>query len=212
MEIWKPIKNYEGIYEISNLGRVKSLIRLKKGVKNITYLTKEKILKQIFDKDGYCMINLYKNSKLKTFKIHRLVAECFIKNIDNKKQVNHINGIKHDNRLENLELISQKENVLHALKLGLTKVPIKDFTIKPDNIEMLVGEIVDVYITCIPELTTDANKIAIYNPSTRICTVKQIDVKNNIVHLTITANDNGNSEIEITGGSVLKKLNVVVNY
>lgn len=77
---------------------------------------------------------------------------------------------------------------------------------------MLVGEIVDVYITCIPELTTDANKIAIYNPSSRICTVKQIDVKNNIVHLTITANDNGNSEIEITGGSVLKKLNVVVNY
>lgn len=93
-----------------------------------------------------------------------------------------------------------------------TKVPIKDFTIKPDNIEMLVGEIVDVYITCIPELTTDANKIAIYNPSNRICTVKQIDVKNNIVHLTIIANDNGNSEIEITGGSVLKKLNVVVNY
>ena len=93
-----------------------------------------------------------------------------------------------------------------------TKVPIKDFTIEPDNIEMLVGEIVDVYITCIPELTTDANKIAIYNPSSQICTVKQIDVKNNIVHLTITANDNGNSEIEITGGSVLKKLNVVVNY
>ena len=93
-----------------------------------------------------------------------------------------------------------------------TKVPIKDFTIEPDNIEMLVGEIVDVYITCIPELTTDANKIAIYNPSSRICTVKQIDVKNNIVHLTITANDNGNSKIEITGGSVLKKLNVVVNY
>lgn len=77
---------------------------------------------------------------------------------------------------------------------------------------MLVGEVIDVYVTCTPKLTTDANKIAIYNPSTRICTVKQIDVKNNIVHLTITANDNGNSEIEITGGSVLKKLNVVVNY
>ena len=141
MEIWKPIKDYEGIYEISNLGRVKSLIRLKKGAKNITYLIKEKILKQNFDKDGYCIINLYKNSKLKTFKIHRLVAECFIKNIDNKKQVNHINGIKHDNRLENLEWCTTSENVIHALRTGL-KIPLKGENCKASKLtEKIVIEI-----------------------------------------------------------------------
>lgn len=124
MEVWSKIKDYEGIYEISTFGRIKSLSRLKKGVENTSYLTKEKILKNVFDKDGYCLINLYKNNKSKTFKIHRLVALHFIENTLNKEQVNHINGIKTDNRIENLEWCTHSENMKHAL-INKLKIPLK---------------------------------------------------------------------------------------
>lgn len=92
-------------------------------------------------------------------------------------------------------------------------VPISDFTIEPDNIEILVGETVNIHVICSPENTTDADKVAIYNPSSRVCSIKQIGViNNNIAHFTVTGKDNGTSKLEITGGKTLKNLNVVVNY
>ena len=110
-EIWKDIEGYEGLYQVSNLGRIKSL---QKGIK------KEKIRKQFYKKDsGYLLITLSKENKLHTYSVHRLVAKAFIPNPNNKEQVNHKNGIKDDNRVENLEWNTSSENIQHAYKTGL---------------------------------------------------------------------------------------------
>lgn len=108
-EIWKDIKEYEGLYQISNLGNVKSLKR-------------NKLLKPIKDKDGYLCVTLYKMCKLKEKKVHRLVAQTFILNPENKPQVNHIDGNKQNNVVNNLEWCTRLENIEHAWKIGLMKV------------------------------------------------------------------------------------------
>jgi len=111
-EIWKPIKGYEGLYEISSLGRVKSFKRIK-----------TRILK-LCNSNGYLSVSLIdKNKVYKTFKIHRLVAINFIDNPENKEQVNHKNGIKSDNNLHNLEWCTPSENQIHANKTGLSNPP-----------------------------------------------------------------------------------------
>ena len=101
-EIWKPIKDFEGYYEVSNIGRVRSL--------NYKRTGKEKILKNIEDYKGYLEVVLTKNGKRKQFKVHRLVAEAFIPNPENKPCIDHINTIKSDNRVENLRWVTYKEN------------------------------------------------------------------------------------------------------
>jgi len=111
-EIWKPIKGFEGFYEVSNLGNVKSLPR------NGT-IKKDKILIGGIDNGGYRIFNLSKNGSNSIKTAHRLVAIAFIPNIDNKPQVNHINGNKSDNRVENLEWVTPKENISHGFKTGL---------------------------------------------------------------------------------------------
>ena len=101
-EVWKPIKDYEGLYEISNLGRVRNL--------NYKGSGKGKILKNTKDSKGYLIVGLTKNGKRKLFKIHRLVAEAFIPNPENKPCIDHINTIKNDNRVENLRWVTNEEN------------------------------------------------------------------------------------------------------
>ena len=110
-EIWKDIVGYEGLYQVSNLGRVKSL--------GNTKARKEKILLGVSISDNYLQIGLNKNGERKRYVIHRLVAEAFIPNPLNKPQVNHINGNKKDNRVENLEWWTQCENIRHSNKKHL---------------------------------------------------------------------------------------------
>lgn len=111
-ELWKWIAGYEGIYKISNYGRVKSFPR--QGAS-----TEIKIRKPILTKRGYLQICLYKGCKEKAFKIHRLVAEAFIPNPENKPEVNHKYGMKFDSYFENLEWATPKENMKHAVDIGL---------------------------------------------------------------------------------------------
>ena len=110
-EIWKDIKGFEGIYQVSNLGRVKSLERFRKGKNGCLASVKEKILKPELTHNGYCLIGLCKNSKIKMYTVHRLVWIAFNGQIPENMQVNHINEIKTDNRLENLNLMTCKENI-----------------------------------------------------------------------------------------------------
>lgn len=102
-EIWRPV-NGAPLYEVSNYGRVRNI---KSG----------RILIPIPDKDGYLRVHLNNDNNVK--KIHRLVANAFIPNLMNKPYVNHINGIKTDNTVENLEWVSNAENAKHAYEFGL---------------------------------------------------------------------------------------------
>lgn len=110
-EIWKDIDGYEGLYQISNLGNVKSLT-------NRSNHKEERILK-LNTNSKYYLVNLCKNTKRKTLLIHRLVAKAFIDNPNNLPQINHINGNKLDNRAVNLEWCTCRANIIHSIKNGL---------------------------------------------------------------------------------------------
>lgn len=119
-EIWKDIPDYEGLYQISNLGRVKSLEKtMWNNHKNIK--KEEMILKPNKVGKGYYCVKLYKNKEYKMKKVHRLVAQAFIDNPENKKQVNHIDGDKENNCVNNLEWCTCRENIKHSWKNNLHK-------------------------------------------------------------------------------------------
>lgn len=125
-EEWRIINGYQD-YRISNKGRIKSTARLVSGRLGTLYPIPERILKGSTNVYGYCQVRLGD----KTIKVHRLVAIAFIENTENKEQINHINGIKRDNRVENLEWISAKDNIIHSFKNGLSSA---DYLKKPVNV------------------------------------------------------------------------------
>ena len=119
-EEWKDIKGFEGWYQVSNLGEVRSIERQINN--NGTLQTyKSHILKPSITKKGYFYVILYKNSKGTHKYIHRLVAEYFIDNPDRLQQVNHIDGYKTNNLVDNLEWCNNSENQKHAYIHGLKK-------------------------------------------------------------------------------------------
>lgn len=102
-ELWKDIKGYEGIYQVSNLGRVKRV-------------TTDRVLKGCKNTKGYLKVDLYKNGSQSNKRIHRLVAQAFIPNPDNTSQVNHIDENKTNNAISNLEWVTSKENINHGTR------------------------------------------------------------------------------------------------
>lgn len=115
MEVWKDIVGYEGIYEVSNYGRVKRLETLVKN-KHGYRVVKEKIL----NTPSYIYQTVFlSNGKVKQHYVHRLVATAFIPNPLNKEQVNHKDGNKLNNNLSNLEWVTKSENQIHAIENGL---------------------------------------------------------------------------------------------
>lgn len=118
-EIWKDIKDYPN-YMVSNLGRVKSV--------NYNKTKKEKILKEIKIRNGYLYVNLCKNGKVKKHQVHRLVAQAFMPNPDNKPHIDHINTNRTDNRVENLRWCTNKENMNNPLTIIKISKPIIQFS------------------------------------------------------------------------------------
>ena len=108
-EIWKQINGYEGLYEVSNLGNVRSVER-RVWSRGFYITLKGKPKKQVIDKRGYCIVFLSKDGKEKTHRVHRLVANAFIQNPYNKPEIDHINTNKQDNRADNLKWVTPKEN------------------------------------------------------------------------------------------------------
>ena len=112
-EVWTPVVGYEGIYEVSNYGRVRRVFRYGR-----VYYS---LCKSKLTRDGYCESTLFKDGKPKHIRTHRIVAEAFCPNPDNKLEVNHIDGCKVNNTAWNLEWVTSSENQKHAYRLGLQK-------------------------------------------------------------------------------------------
>ena len=133
-EEWRDVVGYEGLYQVSNLGRVKSFKK-----------DKAKILKSNPGIGGYLRVVLCKDFKNKNRFVHVLVAKAFIPNPDNKPQVNHIDGDKTNNRVENLEWMTCSENIHHAFANGLRKSGCKHFRAK-----LTAKQVREIRRDCIP--------------------------------------------------------------
>ena len=120
-EEWRDIKGYEGYYQVSNAGRVRSLDRYVNSKFNNKILRKGSLMKLQKSHKGYMVIILHKEGTIKTFQVHRLVATAFIPNPHNLPQVNHIDTDKTNNKPENLEWITNEDNMAHAISHGCFK-------------------------------------------------------------------------------------------
>lgn len=148
IEIWKSVEGFKDGYEISNLGRAKN--------KSGKILTPD-LIKTNYHR--YRLVNC--NGKMKAMMAHRLVALAFIPNPENKPQVNHINGRKTDNRVENLEWSSQSENMLHAYRTGLQK-PFMSDECKQKGIEINSRKVIDTKTNIIyPSIKAAAKELGI---------------------------------------------------
>jgi hypothetical protein len=119
-EIWKDVVGYEGYYQVSNHGRAKSVLRVIQRSNGISQTINEKILKASPSVVGYPVVTMSKDKNYKKAYVHRLIAESFIPNPENKSEVNHIDGNKENNHVDNLEWVTPSENCQHAYNTGLS--------------------------------------------------------------------------------------------
>lgn len=159
IEIWKPVVGFEGSYEVSNLGRVRSVDRFITNSLGRTYFSKGVILKWVLDKGGYPMVGLSLHNKYYSRKIHRLVAEAFIENPYNLPSINHKDEDKTNNKVENLEFCTVKYNNNygnHNLKQSLTRRADPNLTKSVLKLS-LTGEVLKQY-PCVRDVVIDGYK------------------------------------------------------
>ena len=158
--IWKPVEGYEGLYEVSNTGIVRSLERFDNGVHVPSTVLKPS------KNNRYAYVKLYRHSQHKIFRVHRLVALAFIPNPNNKPQVNHIDGNKMNNDSRNLEWCTQAENNRHAIDTGLQD-PSRMIEATRKKVVQLSknGEVIKVWRS----LTDAANSLGIQVPNITHC-------------------------------------------
>lgn len=141
-EVWKDIIGYEQLYQVSNLGNIKSL--------NYRRTNKAHLLKQTINNDGYKLIMLYKKGKSKMLSVHRLVAQAFLDDYNKNLEVNHIDNNKQNNKIDNLEMLTHKENTDYR---DLTNKPTGNSHLKIEEVKRIREEkrngkkINDVWIT-----------------------------------------------------------------
>lgn len=140
-ELWKDIPGYDGKYQVSNIGRVRSMWRNNQHKDHIGTVT---ILKQTEREDGYMRVALTKNGKRKNYYVHRLVAEAFIPNPDNLPQVNHKSEVKTENYVENLEWCGSRYNSMYGTKIERWRMkkakPVVQTTMDGEFVRMFKSE------------------------------------------------------------------------
>lgn len=132
-EIWKDVVGWESYYAVSNLGRVKTKERTYTCSNGSVRFVHQKIKQTYFDEDGYERVCLYLNNTSKLMGVHRVVAEAFISNPDNLPQVNHKNGDKSNNRVDNLEWMTNTDNIRHSIQIGTRTPGCKPVVRQEDN-------------------------------------------------------------------------------
>ena len=118
-EEWRDVVGWENSYEVSNFGRVRTKERLVKRKGNSVSVLTRKLKQCYIDEDGYARVSLYEDGRTQLLGLHRVVAAAFVPNPNNFEQVNHINGIKEDNRASNLEWVTNTQNIRHSIETGL---------------------------------------------------------------------------------------------
>lgn len=160
METWKGVPGYSGLYEVSDLGRVRSLGRMCRSKNTSVQKKRARILVQEITIHGYCRVRLFDANGEATHKaVHRLVAETFIRPMKNGEQVNHLNEIKTDNRVENLEICTPKENCNYGsrnrrIAAAMSRISPSDSTRE---------KIANVRRRPVKQLSKDGDLIAVFN-------------------------------------------------
>ena len=159
MEQWKDVLGYEGIYEVSDFGRIRRKNgKVKTGIRNNEFRNiKGKVLKQNLKRNGYLTVDLSKEHKVKTISVHRIVAIAFIEPVEGKLQVNHKNGNKLDNRVENLEWVTSNKTGLQ--KGNSKKIKCEQLNMVFDGSYAAAEYINNKYFKNSKQIVTIANKI-----------------------------------------------------